>query len=294
MNIKSIVCLFATVFISIFVSISAFAATTIYVGDIEEDGDYAVVYVCLKSTEYTDIYGYNIQVMYDPNKIDEESFNSDEDVEGAMTYLNSRGKETATGTAAASDPITDDNSNYHYIKVVGASTSGVPGDVYDDGSKLFCLYLKPTSGYSVSDITSADFGLKFKTLASDAAGLGYAQNFDDGFASYVAYNVPIDVENTDPEWEHGYIKEMYVTITDAATGEVLKEKVQLTNYIENGDYYCFIVNLTEETKGYTSQLKSIVDVKFSALVTDEDGLYFTEKALETMEGIEVEYLAAIE
>ncbi|MCD7777697.1 MAG: hypothetical protein LUH47_04255 [Clostridiales bacterium] len=287
MKLKTILGFALGITTGLFMAISAYGATSISVGDVTTSSDgYVIVPVYFNSTSYTGINAYDVEVVFDGNKIDGDAFVYEDNYDTVDELYVSSGRVTSNpGKLTTSGPFTDKTSGWQYCKA--NYFYDYEFDVDENGQLLlFSMYLKPADGYSASDFTSKDFSVKIVELVASEEIEAEAGVIKDDFATYVIYNVPKEVPE---DWEYGYITGLTAKITDSESGDVLKEAA-LDSYVETDDNYSFIVNLTETTKGYTEQLKSVVDVEFIATVTDsEEGTITTDISVNALEDVEVEY-----
>lgn len=286
MKSKSIVCFLISVFACIFMSFSVYAATSLSVGTTSSLSSGKVrVPIYFNSTDYTTIAGYSIQVFYDGSKFDSSGLTVSNQIK---VYDEDEDGYVAVSSITKGNELTDSISGYNCVILAWDTDVGTAAKISTDSNgQLLVAYInfQPADGYSASDFSSSDFAVKIRSLTSGTD----LSTIKDDFATYIIYNVPQTVPE---DWEYGYIKAITAKITDAE-GQTFSVPVE--NYEEVGTNYSFIINLSETTKGYTNQLKSIVDVEIIGTVTDsEDGKYTTDVTLATYDDVEVEYLAEVD
>ncbi|MCC8015668.1 MAG: hypothetical protein LIO87_10830 [Eubacterium sp.] len=292
---KKLVSLFILISACIFMGTTAYAASSFSIGEVSVDEyGYIEIPVSFNSTDYSGINVYDLQVLYDNEKIDDSVYSSDDDFVDSVYITNNRGNKTYYGTSKsniATDPETNETFFFVTWMVSTTGTDGIGNISLTDGTvSLFTLYLKAADDYADYSFTSRDFELRVSAVGYVKEANGTVNKIPvDNFATYITYELP----EVDENWEYGYIKAMSVTITDASDPSIVyAEDYPLSYVIDNEDgTYKFVVKLRDTT----NCSKDVVNISFNATITDDpEGESDNEEIITISESdfknIEVEYL----
>jgi len=262
MKIKTLVCSAISAVAIMLMSTTAFAATSLYFGEVTKDGDVYSVPVKFDSSDYTDIYGFTADITYDSSK---------------YALAGKTAKKSLVSNVYDDEDILEFtvNSTDGKLRIIGEAGSDAYPDTLSiaDAAKfdpLFSIEFKSNSdtfdindiGLTIISISQKDSG---KAVSVDASEIG----------TYLAYSIAKD------ESKYGFIYGLRASVTINDTTKT----ADLLNYYEDGNNCVFIVKINPPA-GVT-KADVVIEGKTA---TTEDESSATWKELETITNVPVQRL----